>query len=513
MSNSILIADSNEARGRRLAEALSQRGLQPTRVESGSVGLEMALAEVPELIVATADLALIDAYRLAEILRANPRTQHVRFILFGRDTMGGLTAGLFDDVLAPNIHEQEVARRVEALLAHRARIDAVGRETSTDHEVEGQLSQIPLTDLLQVFHMNRRTGELELVRGEPGRRRERGQVLLRDGNVIQAQAGPRVQGEKALYRLLSWRNGSFAFAPTRVTAAARILTPTRALILEGVRQLDEWESMRGSLPPLGAGVALAVPKAELPNAVHPVTQEVLLLLEIYERVGEIVDHCGYPDYQVLRTLQALDERGLITLRREAERAEIDRGALFDAGQLRQLRDWVEEGRPRGVEPPAAKLLLASPDPSATRDFMQLLSGLPGMEIGSDGPVKSNDIVELGHLEAGEGLGIDWIHLPTDPAFAPAWPVMAHGALGTLLLLSQPAAEAEAALRPLLQRLAHLPEARIFHVLLLRKGERVQAEEVHEKFSLLDSSSLFLLQIESGRDPVSLLKTMLGRVLP
>jgi hypothetical protein len=474
----------------------------------------MALAEVPELIVAASDLALIDAYRLAEILRANPRTQHVRILLLGRDSMGGLSAGLFDEVLPPNIEEREVARRVDALLAHRARIDAVGRETSTDHEVEGQLSQIPLTDLLQVFHMNRRTGELELVRGEPGRRRERGRVLLRDGNVIQAHTGPRVEGEKALYRLLAWRNGSFAFAPTRVTAAARILTPTRALILEGVRQLDEWESMRGSLPPLSAGISLAVPKAELPNAVHPVTQEVLLLLEIYERVTDVVDHCSYPDYQVLRTLQALDERGLVALRRETERADIDhRGALFDAGQLRQLRDWIEEGRPRGPELPAAKLLLASPDPAATRDFMHLLSGLPGMALAAEGSVASNDVVELGQLDAGEGLAIDWIHLPTDEAFAPAWPVMAHGALGTLLLLSPPADAAEASLRPLLKCLAQLPDPRLFHVLLLRKGERVQADELHEKFSLLDSSSLFLLQLEGGRDPVALLKTMLGRVLP
>ncbi len=516
MTNTVLIADSNPDRCRAIGEACAHRGLAVATVDSGAVALERTLADVPELVVAAGDLALIAARRLAEILRANPRTQHVRIVFVGRDTTGGLSSGLFDEVLPPETHERDVASRVEAMLAQRARIDAVGRETSTDHEVQGQLSQIPLTDLLQVFHMNRRTGELQLSRTEPGRRREQGRVLLRDGNVVQAHAGPLVEGEKALYRLLSWRDGSFAFAPTRVTAAARILTPTRALLLEGVRQLDEWERLRGNLPPLGAKVVLSVAKVELPNAVHPVTQEVLLLLEIYDRVREIVDHCGYPDYQVLRTLQTLIDRGLVELQREPENASSDRGTLFDALQVRQLREWLEKGRARRSGSMAAKVLVASADPGATRDFTRLLESLPGMEAAPavrDGGPNPGDLVELGHLAVGEGLGIDWIHLPAADSFRATWPVACHGALGTLVLVSMPVGDTEAALRPLLEQLSRQPDSRIFYVILLRKGERVQPEHLQEKLSLLSSSSLFLLQVESGRDPVSLLKTMLARVLP
>lgn len=516
MSSAVLIADTNEDRGRGLAEACGDRGLTALHVASGPAALERALADVPDLVVAASELALIDAPQLAEILRANPRTQAVRIVLLGRERGSAYKPSLFDEILAPSLHLRDAAGQIEALLAHRARIDAVGRQTATDHEVQGQLSQIPLTDLLQVFNMNRRTGELELVRGEPGHRRDRGRVLLRDGNVIQAHVGPRVDGEKALYRLISWRGGSFAFAPHRVTAATSILTPTRSLLLEGVRQLDETERMRGSLPPLDARLALAVGKAEVPNSVHPVTQEVLLLLEIYDRVRDIVDHCTYPDYQVLRTLQTLIERGLIRLRREPERQESDFGGLFDAAQIRQLRDWIGGGRPHAAGMTSAKLLLASADPTATRDFLRLLCALPGMEatdVAESGDVHPDDVAELGHLAVGEGLGIDLLHVPTSEAYAPTWPVLAHGALGTLLLLSQPVDEAQARVRPILERLRRVRGSRLFHVLLLRKGDRVEPAQLQEKLSLLDSSSLFLLQVESGRDPVSLLRTMLARVLP
>ena len=165
---------------------------------------------------------------------------------------------------------------------------------------------------------------------------------------------------------------------------------------------------------------------------------------------------------------------------------------------------------------SAKLLLASPDPAATRDFLRLLTTLPGMEpteVGDRGNVHPDDIVELGHLVVGDGLGIDILHVPTSTTFAAAWPVLAHGALGTLLLLSEPVAEAEAKVRPIIGRLRRVAGSRLFNVLLLHKGDKVDAAQLHQNMPLLDSSSLFLLQVENGRDPVSLLRTMLARVLP
>ena len=47
---------------------------------------------------------------------------------------------------------------------------------------------------------------------------------------------------------------------------------------------------------------MKIPRSALPNVIHPLTQEVLMVLEHYTRVSEILDHCSYPDYQVLRTL-------------------------------------------------------------------------------------------------------------------------------------------------------------------------------------------------------------------
>jgi CheY-like chemotaxis protein len=516
LTGAILIAGGDRSRAERIGAACAARGFSTRFAADGAAALESALSDMPEVVVAPTDLALIDGPKLAEILRANPRTQGTRFVFLGKPQESPPDTGYFDEVLASSADADEVAMRVEAILAQHARINAMEREAEADHEVEGKLSQIPLTDLLQLFHMNRRTGTIELTRREAGRPEELGAIFLREGNLIQATVSS-VDGEKALFRLLAWREGSFAFTPNRPKVAARILAPTRVLLMEGVRQLDEWERMRGSLPPLDARVVLTVDPGKLPNVVHPLTQEVLLLLEIYDLVGDVVDHCSHPDYQVLRTLHTLVDRKIIQLRRDSSSAPAGSGdALFSPAQARRLQDWLQSVRSGGPGSRVAKLLLVSSDTSATRDFVRLLGTLPGMKLSPHfqrGQFSPQDLEMAGQLHVGDGIGIQLLHVPADPSFAPIWPAAAHGALGTLFLLSGSAKQAEEQIRPVRDAVRRLPRARIFHLLLMQKDEPLTPEELQEKQSLLDDASLFLIQMEKGREAVSLLRTMFGRVMP
>jgi hypothetical protein len=146
----------------------------------------------------------------------------------------------------------------------------------------------------------------------------------------------------------------------------------------------------------------------------------------------------------------------------------------------------------------------------------VLGGLPGMELAPPferGTFAAEDVGPVGRLAVGDGLALEVVHVPSDPRFAPVWPVVAHGALGTLLLLAGDAEAAEAALKPVTTALRRRPRARVFHVLLLRKGERLAPEDLQGRLALLDEASLFLLQLDGGKDPLALLRTMLARVMP
>lgn len=507
MSRLVVVADANPDRADRIREACAVRGFATRAVTNGADALEACVAEVPEVLVSVGPLALIEAGKLVEILRTNPRTRRVRFV-FLTDTEPS-TPGEWGAAQLPlDADPDEVGERIADLMTRSSELDAMMRESR--EEVEGRLAQIPLVDLLQLFHLNRRSGTFELRRRTSDGRTERGRIHLHEGDVVQAVTGP-VDGEKALFRLLGWSEGSFAFRPEPIAIPPRISTTTRALLMEGMRQLDEWRRLRAELPSLDAHVSLRVRSGALPSVVHPLTQEVLLLLELYSQVGEVVDHASYPDYQVLRTLQTLVQRGIVEVRAGAPVPPPDSG-LFRATQVRRVREWL--GARGGVQRDG-KLLIASASPTATRDFLRALRGVPGLVPHprmAEG-IAAHTLGPIARLRLEDDLGIELLHVPVSGGYAPLWPLAGHGAIGTMLLLEGPLADGVATLRPLADALRALPRSRLLHLLLLRPGEAGLAEEMRRNVELVEESTLFLLPLEGRRDPLDLLRSAFSRLLP
>ena len=514
----VLVADGNVGRAQRVAAECELAGYDWKIAPHGAQALEIALATKPDLVVAEIDLPLVDAFKLAEIMRANPRTRGARFLLIGEPESQRALLGVGDRAIEPTRSPNEIAQAVTEMFVHQRRLELLEEAGPAGEVTEGALEQLSLADLLQSFMMQRRNGALFLDRTDDHERRHRARLLIRDGEVLQAEVG-RVDGEKALFRLMSWRSGRFRFEPGARTETPTILAPTRRLLVEGMRQLEEWDRLSMQLPPLDAPVKLAVKSADLPNIVHPLTQEVLLLLEDHTVVRDVVDHSVFPDSQVLRTLHTLSERGIVELHRapakEPERTHpLDR--LFNESQARRLRDWLLEAAMRGGELPDAKLLVLGSSPEAVPEFVRLVASVPGIELSRasiEGRDVSGEVVTLGRVAVDDELGIELIHVPSSAAWSPLWPLAGHGALGALFLLTGSLADAAARVEPAADVLKRRPRARTFHVALLGKDERLAPDELRENLSLLDEASLFLLPIESGKSPASLLRSLFARVMP
>jgi len=516
VSRAVLIADNHRERAQQLADACRAHGLEPRTVGHGTRALEVALQHPPAVLVAPFDLPLIDAAKLASILRANPKTQRTRFV-FLDDLQSGHAhrSDFLDEVISLPADPTEVAGLLESIVNRQARIDDVSQRSSDHTGVTGELSQISLPDLIQLFAVNRKSGTIELTR-RTGDRDEYGTISLVEGDVVQAATGV-VEGEKALFRLLAWTTGSFAFSHGGGDVPHQIQTPTRSLVMEGMRQVDELARMQGDLPASRSSVALRVKTAELPNTIHPLTQEVLLLLEIYSKVQDVVDRCSFPDYQVLRTLQTLAGRGMIEIRKveappvalsEAER-------LFSPAQAHRLRQWLGRLSPRGGGH-QAKLLVVSADEGSTHDFVRLLRGLPGVRLEgafAGGTFSSDDLAPIGRLPVDGETALELVQVPADSRYAALWPIAAHGAIGTVFLMAGAIGPAAQRIRALAETLRTLPRARMFHVVLVRKGERSLADDLRENTRLFDEVPLFLLPLERDKEPVALLRGLFSRVLP
>lgn len=512
----ILIADGNPERGQRVAQSLEATGHVCRVTTQGAAALEVALSERPHVVIAAVDLPLLDAAKLAEILRANPRTRGARFVFLGGPVHGPTPGGVGDLQLEAGAETGQVLEAVANLLERQERVQMLETRAATELEFGGTLAELRPAELFQILQLRSASGRVTLSQEGEDEVFTDGWVVFDAGEIRAARVGP-VVAEKALFRILDWQKGAFRFEPGVVRIASEIKTPTRAVLAEGLRQIEEWNRLAPTLPPLESPVKLCIERASLPHIVHPLTQDVLRLLEQHDRVGDIVDQCSHSDYQVLRTLHTLAERGVIELGRARIAAlQSPAHALFNEAQGRRLRGFAQTGLARDAKPPDAKLLLVAASEASTALFAGLLAKVPGAELSprfERGEVARSDLETIARLDVDGDFGIDLIQLPTEAPYAPLWGFAAHRALGTILLLDSRVGSSASRLAPLSDCLSRLPGARSFHVVMLAEGERLSPDEVRDNLSLIDEASLFLLPIESGKHPGSLLRSLFARIVP
>ena len=149
--------------------------------------------------------------------------------------------------------EAEARRALESNAARRSQTAGAGRPMS------GSVEEIPLPDLLQLLSTSKKSGVLT-VRSTAGV----GRIYLRKGQIYFATIDDNfaVKPQKAIYRLLTWSDGSFELEPPDDRQVIEEVTEsTEALLMEGIRQLDEIRHLSPDLPPTGSHLAVPTPLA------------------------------------------------------------------------------------------------------------------------------------------------------------------------------------------------------------------------------------------------------------
>lgn len=115
----------------------------------------------------------------------------------------------------------------------KSRLDQRQTNKKTTKGVSGSLSEMGLPDIVQVLFHGRKTGKLN-VRSAG----QSGEIHFLEGNIANASLGE-LTGTNAFYGLLKFTEGDFALDPTFVPPKRVIEEPAEALLLEGMRRMDE----------------------------------------------------------------------------------------------------------------------------------------------------------------------------------------------------------------------------------------------------------------------------------
>jgi CheY-like chemotaxis protein len=427
----VLIADPDRAVLKALGNALHGRGYEVRAARDGSQALEKAILVHPDLVLFDDRCPLISAKKYIQILRSNPRTEHIPVIVMTEgEAEDSLLWGYREAVIRKPFHADEVLALLATIFRRMATARVVREE---GRQIEGSLGQIGLVDLLQIFALNRKTGLLE-VRAEG----QEGRIHVAGGGVVRAALG-RLKGEKALFRLLGWRQGSFAFIPEQTTHEINVRRGTEMLLLEAARQADELERLRAELP--GERVRLKVvpeKKAQF-EGLHPVTEELLALLEFYGTVGELMDHARVTDFEACRAIRTLLDRGLLVAAEELLQAP-DEAPLLPPEALFELKvRLAQDGLPAAVgvaRHTRGKVVLVSADPRALRELVSGLGRVAQVEL--DGQLEALRVGfgRLGALRLSEHLLIELVLLPFAAALRPLWVPLGERLAGALVLRGQ-----------------------------------------------------------------------------
>jgi pSer/pThr/pTyr-binding forkhead associated (FHA) protein len=180
---------------------------------------------------------------------------------------------------------------------------AAARRTSQVRTMSGSLQEVPLPDLLQLFGTSKKSGVL-VLRTED----DVGKIYLRKGNVYFASINDSddVPPVKACYRMLTWEQGTFDLdPPDERTFPDEVDLTVAEILMEGMRQLDEFNRLKEQLPPMQSKLALASPLIPPLRDLSPDEIDVLQMVHNYGTIAMILNKSMATDLQTTTILLKL----------------------------------------------------------------------------------------------------------------------------------------------------------------------------------------------------------------
>jgi pSer/pThr/pTyr-binding forkhead associated (FHA) protein len=191
----------------------------------------------------------------------------------------------------------------------RSRLAVTANKRPVTKSMSGSIEEIPLPDLLQLLSTSRKSGVL-VVRSDLGV----GKIYLRKGQIYFASiddsfnTGPR----KAMYRMLGWVAGFFDLEPPDERAVLEELQDsTEGLLMEGMRQLDEYNVHAQKLPPQTATLAVPHPLEPKLRDLGPEELDVFQVALGADTVRAVFDECSHTDLTIAEKLRVLLDKGYL----------------------------------------------------------------------------------------------------------------------------------------------------------------------------------------------------------
>lgn len=180
--------------------------------------------------------------------------------------------------------------------------------------LEGDLSEFPLTDIIQLVDLSKKTGAVSL-RGRRGQEQLEGWLYFRDGKIIGAHLGDLPPAEAA-YTFFTFTSGPFRFHDDVQLDTPTITQSNEMIIMEGIMRQDAWARLQQQVPSLSMIPRLVPNPAATGGEINLEADEwrVLTMVNGKNTVGQIAQRSGLGELRTCEIIARLLSSGLIEKR-------------------------------------------------------------------------------------------------------------------------------------------------------------------------------------------------------
>lgn len=200
---------------------------------------------------------------------------------------------VLSDNAGKNLDNKQINEKLEEVAASKPKQSGA---------MSGRIDEVPIPDLLQLFATSKKNGVLTISGQHEGR------IHLRGGKVVFAAIegaeglGPR----KAFFRIITWETGRFVLEPpTDEQFAVELEDNTEALLMDGLRQLDELRRIQTELPASGSTLLVTQPLNAPLRELSPDQLDVLQAALNYGTLSGVLDRSPLTDRDTAEALAHL----------------------------------------------------------------------------------------------------------------------------------------------------------------------------------------------------------------
>ena len=178
------------------------------------------------------------------------------------------------------------------------------RRTTQARTMSGSIEEVPLPDLLQLFATSKKNGVL-VIRTESD---DVGKIFLRKGIIYFATINDLedVPPMKSIFRMLTWQKGLFDLdPPDEREFPGELNLSVQEVLMEGLRQLDEFNEIRNELPNLDTRLTLSQPVIPPLRDLKPEELDILQLAHNYGHLETVLNKSLATDLNTVQILLKL----------------------------------------------------------------------------------------------------------------------------------------------------------------------------------------------------------------